>query len=76
MEVPFICGQEGSSTVAQVLVKTDAQGIKLGNRVSYSGFGSYTADTPVPSSKLMIPAPAEIGLDVATSPSSGDQAEN
>mmetsp|Transcript_17615 Transcript_17615/g.20390 ORF Transcript_17615/g.20390 Transcript_17615/m.20390 type:complete len:363 (+) Transcript_17615:156-1244(+) len=65
-DLPFIGGQEGGGTVADVSEEAAAQGIKVGDRVAYSVFGSYAEYTAVPAAKLL-PVPEEIGLDVATS---------
>lgn len=65
-ELPFVCGQEGGGTVAAVSDEAAAEGIKVGDRVAYSVFGSYAEYTAVPAAKLL-PVPDEIGLDVATS---------
>ena len=65
-DLPFIGGQEGGGTVAAVSDEASAQGIKVGDRVAYSVFGSYAEYTAVPAAKLL-PVPDGIGLDVATS---------
>jgi NADPH:quinone reductase len=65
-DLPFIGGQEGGGTVAAVSDEAAKQGIKIGDRVAYSVFGSYAEYTAVPASKLL-PVPAAVGLDVATS---------
>ena len=65
-ELPFIGGQEGGGTVAAVSKEAAASGIKVGDRVAYSVFGSYAEYTAVPASKLL-PVPDSVGLDVATS---------
>ena len=65
-DIPFIGGQEGGGTVAAVSDEAAAQGIKIGDRVAYSVFGSYAEYTAVPAAKLL-PVPDEVGLDVATS---------
>lgn len=65
-DLPFIGGQEGGGTVAAVSDEATAAGIKIGDRVAYSVFGSYAEYTAVPASKLL-PVPNDIGLDVATS---------
>ncbi len=65
-DLPFIGGQEGGGTVAAVSEEAAAQGVKVGDRVAYSVFGSYAEYTAVPASKLL-PVPDGVGLDVATS---------
>jgi NADPH2:quinone reductase len=65
-DLPFVGGQEGGGTVAAVSDEAAAQGVKVGDRVSYSVFGSYAEYTAVPAAKLL-PVPEGIGLDVATS---------
>ena len=64
-ELPYIGGQEGAGVVAAVSTEASNQGIKVGDRVAYSVFGSYAEYTSVPADKLL-PVPVEIGLDVAT----------
>jgi len=64
-DLPFVGGQEGGGVVAAVSPEASAQGIKEGDRVAYSVFGSYAQYTAVPASKLL-PVPDGIGLDVAT----------
>lgn len=65
-DLPFVGGQEGGGTVAQVSDEAAEQGIKVGDRVAYSVFGSYAEYTAVPAAKLL-PVPEGVGLDVATS---------
>ena len=65
-DLPFVGGQEGGGTVAAVSEEAAAQGIKVGDRVAYSVFGSYAEYTAVPAAKLL-PVPEGVGLDVATS---------
>lgn len=65
-DLPFVGGQEGGGTVADVSEEAAAQGIKVGDRVAYSVFGSYAEYTAVPAAKLL-PVPDNVGLDVATS---------
>lgn len=65
-DLPFIGGQEGGGTVAAVSDEASASGIKVGDRVAYSVFGSYAEYTAVPADKLL-PVPDGVGLDVATS---------
>jgi NADPH:quinone reductase len=65
-DLPFIGGQEGGGIVAAVSDEALTQGVKVGDRVAYSVFGSYAEYTAVPASKLL-PVPDDIGLDVATS---------
>mmetsp|Transcript_861 Transcript_861/g.1332 ORF Transcript_861/g.1332 Transcript_861/m.1332 type:complete len:377 (-) Transcript_861:64-1194(-) len=65
-DLPFIGGQEGGGTVAAVSDEAAAQGIKVGDSVAYSVFGSYAQYTAVPAAKLL-PVPEGVGLDVATS---------
>jgi NADPH2:quinone reductase len=65
-DLPFVGGQEGGGTVAAVSDEAASQGIKIGDRVAYSVFGSYAEYTAVPAAKLL-PVPDEVGLDVATS---------
>jgi len=65
-DLPFIGGQEGGGTVAAVSDEAAAEGVKVGDRVAYSVFGSYAEYTAVPSAKLL-PVPEDVGLDVATS---------
>lgn len=65
-DLPFVGGQEGGGTVAAVSDEAAAEGIKVGDRVAYSVFGSYAEYTAVPVAKLL-PVPAGVGLDVATS---------
>jgi NADPH2:quinone reductase len=65
-ELPFVGGQEGGGTVAAVSPEAAAQGIKVGDRVAYSVFGSYAEYTAVPAAKLL-PVPEGVGLDIATS---------
>lgn len=65
-DLPFVGGQEGGGTVAAVSDEAAAQGIKVGDRVAYSVFGSYAEYTAVPAAKLL-PVPNAVGLDVATS---------
>jgi len=64
-DLPFIGGQEGGGEVAAVSDEAAAQGIKVGDRVAYSVFGSYAEYTAVPAAKLL-PVPAGVELDVAT----------
>lgn len=66
-DLPFIGGQEGGGVVVAVSDEAASKdGIKLGDRVAYSVFGSYAEYTAVPASKLL-PVPDTVGLDVATS---------
>merc|ERR1719384_1285900 len=65
-DLPFIGGQEGGGEVAAVSEEAAAEGIKVGDRVAYSVFGSYAEYTAVPSAKLL-PVPDGVELDVATS---------
>ncbi len=65
-DLPFIGGQEGGGEVAAVSDEAAAEGIKVGDRVAYSVFGSYAEYTAVPSAKLL-PVPDGVELDVATS---------
>jgi NADPH2:quinone reductase len=65
-DLPFIGGQEGGGHVVAVSDEAANEGIKLGDPVAYSVFGSYAQYTAVPSSKLL-PVPSGVGLDVATS---------
>jgi NADPH:quinone reductase len=65
-DLPFIGGQEGGGIVAAVSDEASKQGVKVGDRVAYSVFGSYAEYTAVPASKLL-PVPDDIGMDVATS---------
>jgi len=65
-ELPFVGGQEGGGTVAAVSDEAAAQGVKVGDRVAYSVFGSYAEFTAVPAAKLL-PVPDGVGMDVATS---------
>jgi len=64
-DLPFVGGQEGGGIVAAVSEEAEADGVKVGDKVAYSVFGSYAEYTSVPSSKLL-PVPEGIGLDVAT----------
>jgi len=64
-ELPYIGGQEGAGVVAAVSPEASNQGIKIGDRVAYSVFGSYAEYTSVPADKLL-PVPEQIGLDIAT----------
>lgn len=64
-ELPYIGGQEGAGVVAAVSAEASNQGIKVGDRVAYSVFGSYAEYTSVPADKLL-PVPEQIGLDIAT----------
>merc|ERR1712232_411002 len=59
-------GQEGGGTVAAVSEEAAADGVKVGDKVAYSVFGSYAQYTAVPAAKLL-PVPEGVGLDVATS---------
>lgn len=61
-ECPFVLGQEGGGTIAQ-LSSSDAHGLKIGDRVVYGAFGSYAEYTAVPIDKI-IPVPN--GLDMQT----------
>lgn len=65
-DLPFVGGQEGGGEVAAVSDEAAAQGIKVGDRVAYSVFGSYAEYTAVPAAKLL-PVPEGVELDVATS---------
>uniref|UniRef100_A0A6U3RJA3 Enoyl reductase (ER) domain-containing protein n=1 Tax=Ditylum brightwellii TaxID=49249 RepID=A0A6U3RJA3_9STRA len=65
-DLPFVGGQEGGGTVASVSDEAAAEGIKVGDRVSYSVFGSYAEYTAVPAAKLL-PVPDGVGMDIATS---------
>lgn len=65
-DLPFVGGQEGGGTVAAVSDEAASQGIKIGDRVAYSVFGSYAEYTAVPAAKLL-PVPESVPLDVATS---------
>jgi len=65
-DFPFVGGQEGGGTVAAVSDEAAADGIKVGDRVAYSVFGSYAEYTAVPAAKLL-PVPEAVGMDVATS---------
>lgn len=65
-DLPFVGGQEGGGTVAALSPEAEAQGIKVGDKVAYSVFGSYAQYTAVPAAKLL-PVPDGVGLDVATS---------
>jgi len=65
-DLPFVGGQEGGGTVAAVSDEAAAQGIKVGDRVAYSVFGSYAEYTAVPAGKIL-PIPDGVGVDVATS---------
>lgn len=64
-DYPFIGGQEGGGTVAATTPKAEADGVKVGDKVAYSIFGSYAEYTAVPSGKLL-PVPEGVGMDVAT----------
>ena len=64
-DLPFVGGQEGGGTVAAVSDEAAAEGIKVGDRVAYSVFGSYAEYTAVPAAKLL-PVPEGVGLDTAT----------
>jgi len=64
-DLPFIGGQEGGGVVAAVSDEAAAEGIKVGDKVAYSVFGSYAEYTSVPAAKLL-PVPDGVGLDVAT----------
>lgn len=64
-DFPFVGGQEGGGVVAETTPKAEADGVKVGDRVAYSVFGSYAEYTAVPSGKLL-PVPEGVGLDVAT----------
>jgi len=65
-DLPFVGGQEGGGTVAAVSDEAASEGIKVGDRVAYSVFGSYAEYTAVPAAKLL-PVPEAVGLDIATS---------
>lgn len=65
-DLPFVGGQEGGGVVAAVSDEAAKQGVKVGDRVAYSVFGSYAEYTAVPAAKLL-PVPDGVGLDVATS---------
>jgi NADPH2:quinone reductase len=65
-DLPFVGGQEGGGIVAAVSDEAAAQGVKVGDRVSYSVLGTYSEYTAVPASKLL-PVPDGVELDVATS---------
>merc|ERR1712176_1668860 len=65
-DLPFVGGQEGGGTVAAVSEEAAEQGIKVGDTVAYSVFGSYAQYTAVPAAKLL-PVPGGVSLDVATS---------
>merc|ERR1719384_1482480 len=65
-DLPFVGGQEGGGTVAAVSEEAAADGVKVGDRVAYSVFGSYAEYTAVPAAKLL-PVPEGVGIDVATS---------
>lgn len=65
-DLPFIGGQEGGGVVAAVSDGAAKEGIKVGDRVAYSVFGSYAEYTAVPAAKLL-PVPDGVGVDVATS---------
>jgi NADPH2:quinone reductase len=64
-DLPFVGGQEGGGVVAAISPEAEREGVKVGDRVAYSMFGSYAEYTSVPASKLL-PVPDAIGLDVAT----------
>lgn len=40
-DFPFVGGQEGGGVVAETTPKAEADGVKVGDRVAYSVFGSY-----------------------------------
>lgn len=65
-DLPFVGGQEGGGTVAEVSPEAAAEGIKVGDKVAYSVFGSYAQYTSVPTGKLL-PVPDGIDMGVATS---------
>ncbi|GMI04829.1 hypothetical protein TrVE_jg13364 [Triparma verrucosa] len=65
-DFPFIGGQEGGGVVAETTPQAEAAGIKVGDRVTYSVFGSYAEYTAVPAGKIL-PVPDGVGIDVATS---------
>jgi len=65
-DFPFIGGQEGGGVVAETTPQAEAAGIKKGDRVTYSVFGSYAEYTAVPAGKIL-PVPDGVGIDVATS---------
>jgi len=65
MATPFIGGQEGAGSIAATTPKAEAEGFKVGQRVSYSVLGTYCEYTAVPTAKLL-PVPEGVGLDVAT----------
>ena len=44
-DLPFVGGQEGAGVVAAVSDDASEQGIKVGDRVAYSVFGSYAEYT-------------------------------
>mmetsp|Transcript_28509 Transcript_28509/g.58363 ORF Transcript_28509/g.58363 Transcript_28509/m.58363 type:complete len:371 (-) Transcript_28509:65-1177(-) len=64
-DLPFVGGQEGGGIVAAVSDEAAAEGVKVGDKVAYSVFGSYAEYTAVPAAKLL-PVPDSVGLDVAT----------
>jgi len=64
-DLPFVGGQEGGGTVADVSDEAAAQGIKVGDRVAYSILQTYGEYSAVPAAKLL-PVPESVGLDVAT----------
>jgi NADPH2:quinone reductase len=66
-ELPFIGGQEGGGYIAAASDEAIAQGVKVGDRVSYSSVcQTYAQYTAVPASKV-ITVPESIPLDVAVS---------
>lgn len=65
-DLPFVGGQEGGGIVADVTPEAAEAGVKVGDRVCYSVFGSYAEYTAVPAAKIM-PVPESIGIDVAVS---------
>ncbi|GMI30833.1 hypothetical protein TeGR_g13089, partial [Tetraparma gracilis] len=63
-DLPFIGGQEGGGTIAEVTPEATKAGYKVGDRVAYSVFGSYAEFTPVPTAKLL-PVPDAVAVETA-----------
>uniref|UniRef100_A0A6U4PYF8 Enoyl reductase (ER) domain-containing protein n=2 Tax=Hemiselmis andersenii TaxID=464988 RepID=A0A6U4PYF8_HEMAN len=64
-DLPFVGGQEGGGTIAQVTPKAEELGFKVGDKVAYSILQTYAEYAAVPAAKLQ-PIPDGVGIDVAT----------
>jgi len=64
--LPFVSGQEGAGTIAEVTPKAKEAGLAVGQRVAYSVLGTYCEYTAVPAVKVVnVPTGVSLGAAVA-----------